>query len=257
MPMVQLGMAVLLVYVACVNVLIVQQLMAKMPARALRLLDVRPLGKAGSAGANASTRLALRVPERRAPRGGLRRKCSEGRRWVVCVVASESGARSMRRGGRAMHAIGKLAETQSVGVYMLAGMDTFQTYHRSWCSGVPACKLVIARSLVPTDIFRAMLEAAPCVESIVFIEEDLMVDAFMLARLGETRADKVTCLSSSRRELWAAGRHGAGEASCVAFAYRVPWFFLHSQPATQLDLEQTAVRMGVSGRSVRVASLGA
>ena len=234
----QLCVLVLFIYVAVVNVMIVRQLLARLHARAEKM------------GTNVSVEQApVRTDVDLALRRARPASCHPTREWVVCVVAERTGTN--QRIGGLLETMGHLAYEGRVEIMLVATPENFEPYHREWCQRVTPCRLVLAEDSRPATVFSAVRAQALCASSVLLVGQHLRIDNFFVARLRETTADRVSCLAV------AVGRvTGKEQATCPVLAFRVPWFFLHTQPARLADISQTAVRMGVLGTSVRAVHLG-
>lgn len=281
-----LTIIVILIYIVFVNIVVIRQLMIKVSTHTIHLKDKweainskqQSATMQGIAWTNPSRRyygqylntssivahgrLNFETKHTNVPR--QERQCQQLQQWVVGILAqSFETSHHNRMVNGVLHMLRSLAQLHNLKVLLIASPDTFETYHRTWCKSTAQCQILLSKSLALAHVFSAVREYKLCLQSLVLLEESVILDEFFLRRLSETPHDKVTCLASARKSLHipnhkhtSTDKTATDSAECSVIAYRVPWFFLHTQPASARDLERTAQQLGLYSMGVKVVSRG-
>ena len=279
-----LTIIVILIYIVFVNIVVIRQLMIKVSTHTVHLKDKweainskqRSPKMQDIALTNPSRRYygqyyntSLIVPHVRlnyetkhtnVPR--QERQCQQLQQWVVGILGQPfETSHHNRMVNGVLHMLRSLAQLHNLKVLLIASPDTFETYHRTWCKSTAQCEILLSKSLALAHVFAAVREHKLCLQSLVLLEESVILDEFFLRRLSETSHDKVTCLAAARKsahvpnhEQTTTDKTATNAAECSVIAYRVPWFFLHTQPASARDLERTAQQLGLYSMGVKVVS---
>lgn len=120
-------------------------------------------------------------------------------------------------------------------MFLAVDVQTFMPVHRSLCSNIPRCSLLLTMHNEIAEVFDHIAKARPCINDIVLLTDKANVDSTFLLRVGHTDGSQVTCLMEAK----------PGEP-CPDIAYRIPRFFFTSHRARSVDILSTATIEGVA-----------
>ncbi len=137
-------------------------------------------------------------------------------------------------------------------VFVVATAETFMGSHRIWCNSLfmqtqrrVSCQLLLLPAPVHEHaIFAQVLAASPCTTEVVLLPDAAEVRADFFSRLEKTHPKRVTCLVAGT----------AKSIHCPAPAFRLPRLFLDAYTG-ETNVETAARGMHIYGGKASVVSL--
>lgn len=124
---------------------------------------------------------------------------------------------------------------ESIHMFLAIDVDTFMPVHRSLCSNIPRCTLMLTMQNEVGEIFDQVSKVQPCIADIVLLTDRANIDPTFITRIGHTDETKVTCLLENKQ----------GQP-CPDIAYRIPRSFFTVHKTRAVDIMSTAAIEGVA-----------
>lgn len=124
---------------------------------------------------------------------------------------------------------------EHIHMYLAVDVNTFMPVHRSLCSNIPRCTLLLTAQNEIPEIFEHITKIKPCIADIVMLTDKSTVDPTFLTRVTHTDSTRVTCLLQSNQ----------GQP-CPDIAYRIPRSFFTTHRTRAVDIMSTATIEGVA-----------
>lgn len=145
------------------------------------------------------------------------------------------------------------ASGTNANVFLVVTAESFVGSHRAWCNAlytqtnkVAGCQLLLLQKPVsPVDVFRRVLEVAPCASELVLLPDLVQIKSNFFTRLEQTKDNRVTCLLKETTH----------QNACPVSAFRVPKLFLEAYTG-EASVETAARGMHMYAGGVAVVGLG-